>query len=115
MIRRARMRLSSSATLVALFFSQTLFLWMFYAAEGLEQMAKAGSVVASPPVNAVEVTYRYAADWRHGMAGGSPLYMPGFFAAAITTWLLACNQNWFKRSTSSINCRCISSRSRANY
>jgi hypothetical protein len=104
MIRRAEMRLSSSATLVALFFSQTLFLWMFYAAEGLEQMAKAGSVAASPSmlsgpsvllgssINVVEVAYRYAADWRHGMAGGSPLYMPGFFAAAITTWLLACQR-----------------------
>jgi hypothetical protein len=93
MIGRAEMRLSSSATLVALFFSQTLFLWMFYAAEGLEQMAKAGSVAASPSVpsaNVIEVAFRYAADWRHGMAGGSPLYMPGFFAAAITTWLLAC-------------------------
>jgi hypothetical protein len=95
MIRRAKMRLSSSATLVALFFSQTLFLWMFYAAEGLGQMAKAGSIGASPAVpamNVVEVASRYAADWRHGMAGGSPLYMPGFFAAAITTWLLACQR-----------------------
>jgi hypothetical protein len=98
MIRRAEMRLSSSATLLALFFSQTLFLWMFYAAEGLEQMAKAGSVAASPSllsgpsIDVVEVAYRYAADWRHGMAGGSPLYMPGFFAAAITTWLLACQR-----------------------
>ena len=101
MISRAEMRLSSSATLVALFLSQALFLWMFYAAEGLEQMAKAGSIAASPSIpsgpsgplmNVVEVAYRYAADWRHGMAGGSPLYMPGFFAAAITTWLLACQR-----------------------
>jgi hypothetical protein len=30
---------------------------------------------------------RYAAQWKHGMAGNSPLYMPGFFAVGVPIWL----------------------------
>ena len=54
----------------ALFAACVLFFWMFLAAEPLEQ---AGA-------------FAEAALWRHGMAGNSPLYMPGFFAVAATAW-----------------------------
>ena len=47
-----------------------LFFWMFLAADPFE---RAGAVA-------------YAALWRHGMAGNSPLYMPGFFAVAAAAW-----------------------------
>lgn len=54
----------------ALFAACLLFFWMFLAADPLE---RAGAVA-------------YAALWRHGMAGNSPLYMPGFFAVAVAAW-----------------------------
>lgn len=50
---------------------------MFLAADPLEQAA--GS----------EAGLRFASDWRHGMAGNSFLYMPGFFATAAALWLYA--------------------------
>lgn len=55
--------------------TQALFLWMFLAADPLEQAA--GS----------EAGLRFASDWRHGMTGNSLLYMPGFFATAAALWL----------------------------
>lgn len=57
-------------TLAALFAACVLFFWMFLAADPFE---RAGAVA-------------YAALWRHGMAGNSPLYMPGFFAVAVAAW-----------------------------
>ena len=54
----------------ALFAACVLFFWMFLAADPFE---RAGAVA-------------YAALWRHGMAGNSPLYMPGFFAVAAAAW-----------------------------
>jgi len=64
----------------------TFFLWMFFAAATLEQTAEVGGISASPGRDAHEVAYEFAAKWRHGMAGNSPLYMPGFFAVAIAGW-----------------------------
>ena len=55
--------------------AQALFLWMFLSADPVE--------VAVHSRRALE----FAADWRHGMAGNSWLYMPGFFATAAATWL----------------------------
>ena len=64
----------------------TLFLWMFFAAAALERTADLGSISAPSDQDAKSVAYDFAARWRHGMAGNSPLYMPGFFAAAVTLW-----------------------------
>ena len=69
-------------SLVFLVASQTLFLWMFLSADPLEQLADrygsgAGSVM------------QFAAQWRHGMAGNSPLYLPGFFLTAAAVWMHA--------------------------
>lgn len=64
----------------------TFFLWMFFAAATLEQTAEVGGISASPGRDAHAVAYEFAAKWRHGMAGNSPLYMPGFFAVAVASW-----------------------------
>ena len=63
-----------------------LFLWMFFAASTLERTADLGGISAPAGQDARALAYEFAARWRHGMAGNSPLYMPGFFAAAIAFW-----------------------------
>jgi hypothetical protein len=65
------------AVLVA---ADTFFLWMFFAADGISAMAARGEVAAASRAVAVE--------WRHGMIGGWPFYMPGFFGLtmAIAWW-----------------------------
>ena len=74
-----------TATLVLA--ASILFLWMFFSAATLERTADLGGISAPPGQNARALAYEFAARWRHGMAGNSPLYMPGFFAAAIALWL----------------------------
>lgn len=69
----------------ALFAACLLFFWMFLAADPLEQLAAADRFAGAVP-DAQELARSYAALWRHGMAGNSPLYMPGFFAVAATAW-----------------------------
>jgi len=64
----------------------TLFLWMFFAAASLEQTAAIGGIEGPTGQDTRAPAYEFAAKWRHGMAGNSPLYMPGFFAAAIALW-----------------------------
>ena len=63
-----------------------LFLWMFFAASTLERTADLGGISAPTGQDARALAYEFAARWRHGMAGNSPLYMPGFFASAIAIW-----------------------------
>lgn len=72
--------------LLALFLAHTLFLWMFFAAAALEQMADMGRISESKGADTREVAYAFAAQWRHGMTDGWLLYMPGFFVTAIITW-----------------------------
>jgi hypothetical protein len=69
----------------ALAAAQALFLWMFLAANPLEQLATAGAFGADPGVR--DRAFVFAADWRHGMSQNSPLYMPGFFAVAVAVWI----------------------------
>ena len=64
----------------------SFFLWMFFAAATLERTADLGWISVSAATDARSVAYEFAARWRHGMSGNSPLYMPGFFAVAIATW-----------------------------
>ena len=61
-------------------------LWMFFAAATLEHMAELGWISPSAGRDVREVAYEFAARWRHGMAGNSPIYMPGFFVVAIAVW-----------------------------
>lgn len=72
---------------VLLLAAHTLFLWMFFAAESVEEMAAHGQVSGYGGVDLYLVAGRFAARWRHGMAGNSPLYMPRFFAVGALTWI----------------------------
>lgn len=81
MKRRAPL-VTAAIALVACIF----FLWMFFAAATLERTADLGGISAASFQEARTAAYDFAAKWRHGMAGNSPLYMPGFFAAAIAIW-----------------------------
>ncbi len=77
-------RAASSAMLLA---AASLFLWMFLAAAPLDVLADSAGVVCGPGQDQRGDTSRFAADWRHGMAGNSPLYMPGFFALGVAAWI----------------------------
>ncbi|HKO98681.1 MAG TPA: hypothetical protein VJU86_16905 [Pyrinomonadaceae bacterium] len=81
-MKRAGFLVTSSFALVACIF----FLWMFFVAATLEHTAELGGISAAPGRDARAVAYKFAARWRHGMAGNSPLYMPGFFVVAIAMW-----------------------------
>ena len=63
------------------------FLWMFVASEGLERTARAGRFAGGPSPQTAAAAEGYALEWRHGMVGGWPIYVPGFFAVAITAVL----------------------------
>jgi hypothetical protein len=65
--------------------AQALFLWMFLAADPLEQLAWTGALGADADVR--DRAFAFAAAWRHGMRQNSPLYMPGFFAVAAAAWI----------------------------
>lgn len=61
--------------LALLFLADTLFLWMFLASSGFERVSEATSAA-----------HEFAARWRHGMSGGWPLYMPGYFLTTVVLW-----------------------------
>jgi hypothetical protein len=71
--------------IILLVLSEALFLWMFFAADPLEQLAATGAFGNGSETR--QAAFAFAASWRHGMAGNSPLYMPGFFAVAVAVWL----------------------------
>jgi hypothetical protein len=79
---RSRMGLFS-----ALFASQGLFLWMYLSTHSVEGLAQAGLLEGGRDIALSELTARYAAEWRHGLVGLWPVYVPGFLAVTITTWL----------------------------
>jgi hypothetical protein len=73
-----------ACTQVLLAAADAVFLWMFLSTDPLEQLAAAGtesSAFLAPAALA------FAADWRHGMAGNSWIYLPGFFVTAAAAWL----------------------------
>jgi hypothetical protein len=81
LLRSAQGALNAAALAAA----QALFLWMFLAADPLEQLATAGAFGADPGMR--DRAFSFAADWRHGMSQNSPLYMPGFFGVAAAVWI----------------------------
>jgi len=70
-------------TALFLLVAQIVFLTTFLAAEPLEILADRGEIQAR------ETAYLYASRWRHGMTGNWPMYMPGFFAVAVSVWFWA--------------------------
>lgn len=77
---------ADAAMLFALFTAQTLFIWMFFVAGGLERLAELGHIIGPASIDAKAIAFDFAARWRHGMTGASPLYMPGFFVTAVALW-----------------------------
>lgn len=78
---------SVRASTLALFVAaNAVFLWMFLAADPLEQLASASLISSRTDALAA---IGFAAAWRHGMAGNSWIYMPGFFVTAAAAWLHA--------------------------
>lgn len=75
------------AIAVLLVAADTLFLWMFFAADSVSQMGLQGRVSGEACPELALAASRFAAQWKHGMAGNSPLYMPGFFAVGFFLWL----------------------------
>lgn len=74
-----------AATLVLLTAGDLAFLWMFLSTDPLLQLA----ADAPEPAGMADRARGFAADWRHGMAGNSWVYMPGFFVTAAALWLHA--------------------------
>lgn len=66
--------------------ANAIFLWMFLSTDPLEQLAMAA---ASGREAQTRAALAFAAAWRHGMAGNSFIFMPGFFATAAALWLHA--------------------------
>jgi hypothetical protein len=60
---------------------------MFLAADPLEQLAAAGAFGSDARTE--DAAFAMAAAWRHGMAGNSPLYLPGFFGVALAAWVFS--------------------------
>ena len=72
--------------LLALGAVYVFYVWMFVASEGVVLLAKQGACTGG---DIVVTAKHFASDWRHGMTGDSPLYLPGFFLLSATTWLWA--------------------------
>ncbi len=85
-MKRLRHFIVNAAILFALFAAQTLFLWMFFVAGGLESLAELGHIIGPASMNVKATAFDFAARWRHGMTGAWPLYMPGFFVTAVALW-----------------------------
>jgi hypothetical protein len=79
--------MSAALRLAALLAAASFFIWMFLAVAPVEVLADSGGLAAAPAIDVRIEAYRFASDWRHGMTGNSPLYMPGFFLLAIAVWV----------------------------
>lgn len=77
------------AAIVLLLAAETLFLWMFFAADNVSRLGLHGRVSGGAGPQLTIEASRFAAQWKHGMAGNSPLYMPGFFAVGFMLWVWA--------------------------
>lgn len=77
---------SRACTLALLTAADAVFLWMFLSTDPLTQLAaEFRKTCAATAVAALG----FGADWRHGMAANSWVYMPGFFVTAAALWLHA--------------------------
>jgi hypothetical protein len=73
-----------AARWLALALADALFLWMFLSVAGVDVMGNT-LVATGHPVQGQAVQV-FAADWRHGLNGHSPLFMPGFFVLTPAVW-----------------------------
>ena len=69
---------------LALALAYALFLWMFLSVADVDVTGANLLATGHPALgHAVQV---FAADWRHGLNGHSPFFMPGFFALTPAAW-----------------------------
>jgi hypothetical protein len=77
-------RYERGARWLALALAYALFLWMFLSVTGVDVLGNTLVATDHPDLgHAVQV---FAADWRHGLNGHSPLFMPGFFVLTPAAW-----------------------------
>jgi hypothetical protein len=69
---------------IALALADALFLGMFISVAQLD--AQGAALTAQGHLDIGARILVFAADWRHGMNGHSPLFMPGFFALTPAVW-----------------------------
>src|SRR5205085_5367591 len=79
-----RERYGQGARWLALALADALFLWMFLSVAGID--AAGNTLVATGHPDLGHAIHVFAADWRHGLNGHSPLYMPGFFVLTPAVW-----------------------------
>ena len=69
---------------LALALADALFLWMFLSVADVDL---AGNTLMATGHSALgHAVQVFAADWRHGLNGHSPLFMPGFFVLTPAVW-----------------------------
>lgn len=69
---------------------------MFFTAGGLERLAELDLISNPQGADVRRIAFDFAARWRHGMTGGWPLYMPGFFVTAVAVWFWVYGLTWRK-------------------
>jgi hypothetical protein len=75
---------AQGARWLALALAYALFLWMFLSVADVDVTGNTLMATGHPALGqAVQV---FAADWRHGLNGHSPLFMPGFFVLTPVVW-----------------------------
>src|SRR4051812_12358893 len=79
-----RERYAQGARWLALALAYALFLWMFLSVTGID--VAGNTLVATGNRDLGHAVHVFAADWRHGLNGHSPLFMPGFFALTPAAW-----------------------------
>jgi hypothetical protein len=75
---------AQGARWLALTIAYALFLWMFLSVTGVDIAGK--TLVATGHLQLGHAIEVFAADWRHGLNGHSPLFMPGFFVLTPAAW-----------------------------
>jgi hypothetical protein len=77
-------RFAHAARWLALALAYALFLWMFLSVTGVDVAGNALVATGHPGLG--HSVHVFAADWRHGLNGHSPLFMPGFFVLTPAAW-----------------------------
>jgi hypothetical protein len=84
-------RYAERARWLALSLAYALFIWMFLSVTGVDVVANTLVATGQPELgHAIQI---FAADWRHGLNGHSPLFMPGFFVLTPAAWYWSGSQS----------------------
>ncbi|MGI8971293.1 MAG: hypothetical protein ACR2HB_11395 [Dehalococcoidia bacterium] len=67
---------------------------MYFSAAGFLQTAEACGLSSSACQEIAVAAHRFADDWKHGMLGGWPVFVPGFFLLTLATALWSRDRSW---------------------